>query len=451
MHPVPRVARVAAIVLACTQASVALTEDARPAPLTPAERAYRASRLYAAALTYFAHWADAPDPAAIESAHRAYLEAALASEDRAAFSRASMRFLATFRNGHTLFLDRQLAMGGGALGFAAGFTGDRWVVTASRVDGLRVGDVLETIDGRPFEEFFREVRPLIAASTERWARRALFGRFGPAAVYAHLFPERFALGLAGGRRVEIDRRATPGLEPGGTEGRWLEPGRLAYVRVPSFIEPEFEKRAIELVREYQSAPALIVDVRGNGGGSTPQELTRRLMNRPHRWWTESTPASLPYFRLRAAEGSWQYEPFGRPELLWHSSTNPPEAGAYPGRLALLVDAGCLSACEDFVMPFKDNGRAILVGETTGGSTGQPYMLDLGDGMQAIIGAKREMFPDGSPFEGVGIRPDVEVSPSVDDLRAGRDAALEAARQRMLAAPTGGNQNSPQGMSGRPRE
>jgi hypothetical protein len=68
--------------------------------------------------------------------------------------------------------------------------------------------------------------------------------------------------------------------------------------------------------------------------------------------------------------------------------------------------------------------------TTGGSTGQPYMLDLGDGMQAIVGAKREMFPDGGRFEGV-VRP--ERSPAVDDLRevatsgggttaaAGRDA------------------------------
>jgi carboxyl-terminal processing protease len=388
--------------------------------------------VYAAAVTYFAHWADAPDAAAIEAAHRAYLEAVLATEDRRAFTRASMRFLATFRNGHTLFLDRRLATEGGSLPFSARTVGDRWVVTATRAEALRAGDVLETIDGRPFEEFFRDQRPLVATSTEPWARRALFSQLGAITVYAHLFPERFVLGLADGRRVAVDRRSMPGLEPGATEGRWLEPGTLAYVRVPSFFGPQFEKRAVELVREYEKAPALIVDVRANSGGSTPGELTRRLMSRPHRWWTESTPASLPYFRLRAAEGSWQYQPFGRPELLWRSSTSEPAPDAYPGRLALLVDAGCFSACEDFVMPFKDNGRAIVVGETTGGSTGQPYMLDLGGGMQAIVGAKREMFPDGGRFEGVGVRPDVEVSPTVDDLRAGRDVVLEAARRRLQA-------------------
>jgi carboxyl-terminal processing protease len=60
------------------------------------------------------------------------------------------------------------------------------------------------------------------------------------------------------------------------------------------------------------------------------------------------------------------------------------------------------------------------------------VVELGDGMQAIVGSKREWFPDGGRFEGVGIRPDVEVSPTAEDLRGGRDVELEAARARLLA-------------------
>lgn len=40
--------------------------------------------------------------------------------------------------------------------------------------------------------------------------------------------------------------------------------------------------------------------------------------------------------------------------------------------------------------------------------------------------KRLYFPDGSEFEGVGIRPDVEVHTSIDDLKKGRDPILEKA-------------------------
>ena len=417
--------------------SLAVGEDAAPAGMSLADRAFRASRVYAAALTYFAHWPDAPEPAAIDSAYRTYLETILARGDRTTFTRASMRFLETFRNAHTLFFDSVLAKDGSRLPFDARPVGGRWVVTASGIPALRPGDVLGTIDGRPFEDSFRELRPMISASTEQWAPRAIFVRLPGLAPYTHLLPERFELGLADGRRVAVDRLAMPDLPIGETEGRWLEPGKLACVRVPSFFGPAFEKRAIELVREYKDAPALILDVRSNGGGSTPSDLTNALMNRPRRWWTESTPASLPFFRLRAGQGQWEYQPFGRPELLWRSPVAEPAADAYQGRLALLVDGGCLSSCEDLVMPFKDNGRALVVGETTGGSSGQPYVLDLGDGMLVLVGAKRETFPDGSRFEGVGIRPDVEVAPSLDDIRAGRDVALEEARRRLLAAEAPG--------------
>ncbi len=67
-------------------------------------------------------------------------------------------------------------------------------------------------------------------------------------------------------------------------------------------------------------------------------------------------------------------------------------------------------------------------ETTAGSAGQPFMLDLGKSMMIMIGAKREIFPDGSRFEGVGIKPDVEVEPKAAYLQQGRDTVLEAAKK-----------------------
>ena len=78
------------------------------------------------------------------------------------------------------------------------------------------------------------------------------------------------------------------------------------------------------------------------------------------------------------------------------------------------------------MPFKDNGRATLVGETTAGSSGQPHLIDLGDGFRAWVGAKRETFPDGRIFEGVGIVPDIEIVQQAWNLREGQDRVLNEA-------------------------
>jgi carboxyl-terminal processing protease len=79
-----------------------------------------------------------------------------------------------------------------------------------------------------------------------------------------------------------------------------------------------------------------------------------------------------------------------------------------------------------VQPFKDSGRGIVVGETTEGSSGMPFLYDFHNGMTLKIAVKRQYFPDGSEFEGVGIKPDVEVHPTIEDLRAGRDPVLEKA-------------------------
>jgi C-terminal processing protease CtpA/Prc len=47
-------------------------------------------------------------------------------------------------------------------------------------------------------------------------------------------------------------------------------------------------------------------------------------------------------------------------------------------------------------------------------------------MRFRVSTKRYTMPDGSPFEGVGIRPDVPVALTLTDWKAGRDAALAKA-------------------------
>ena len=90
----------------------------------------------------------------------------------------------------------------------------------------------------------------------------------------------------------------------------------------------------------------------------------------------------------------------------------------------------LLSYEDFTMPFKDNHRALIIGWATLGSTSQPYVTDLGDGMLLLMGAKRAMFADGTPYEGIAIKLDTEVAPTTQDLAKARDVVLEAARKTL---------------------
>src|SRR5438477_12395910 len=69
--------------------------------LTLADRVVVATRIYATIQQYFAHWDAAPRPE-MEVAYREYIDRAVVA-DRTNFDLATLRFLATLRNGHTQF------------------------------------------------------------------------------------------------------------------------------------------------------------------------------------------------------------------------------------------------------------------------------------------------------------------------------------------------------------
>jgi len=213
-----------------------------------------------------------------------------------------------------------------------------------------------------------------------------------------------------------------------TESKWIEPDKIAYIKVPSFNKQEFEKDAVEQLKGFIHAQAIIVDVRGNGGGSTPSRFVRALMNKPYRWWTEGTPLTVGLFRYysEARPDIELNEYFRNAQLTWQSAENQPDSGAYTGTVIVLADRNTGSAAEDFTVPFKDNGRATIIGEPTNGSTGQPYMFSFGDGISIGIGTKRAYMPNGAEFEGIGIMPDIAVPVQREDLYTGKDRALERA-------------------------
>jgi C-terminal processing protease CtpA/Prc len=113
---------------------------------------------------------------------------------------------------------------------------------------------------------------------------------------------------------------------------------------------------------------------------------------------------------------------------WMETTQatPDPDRQYKGRVVVLTSAQTYSAAEDFVSAFKTMKRGVVIGEPTGGSTGQPLMIPLPGGGMARICTKRDMLTDGTEFIGKGIAVDVAVNETVDAVRAGRDEVLEAA-------------------------
>jgi carboxyl-terminal processing protease len=103
-------------------------------------------------------------------------------------------------------------------------------------------------------------------------------------------------------------------------------------------------------------------------------------------------------------------------------------------LVVLVDAGTASAAEVVAGTLQDRNRAVIVGTKTfgKGSVQEPSTLSDGSALELTVG--RYLLPSGRSIDGVGLEPDVEVSPdaspSVAEKRAvevlvGLQAALSS--------------------------
>ena len=113
----------------------------------------------------------------------------------------------------------------------------------------------------------------------------------------------------------------------------------------------------------------------------------------------------------------------------HSPVEPAE----PSRrlvvpTAIVTSWSTASAAEDFMIYARRHPHMFQVGEPTIGSTGQPLYFDLPGGGGARISSKRDTYPDGTDFVAVavGVEPDMRVGPTVADILAGHDPALERA-------------------------
>jgi C-terminal processing protease CtpA/Prc len=299
--------------------------------------------------------------------------------------------------------------------------------------GIHVGDEILAIDGVEVHRYARErIAPYQSSGTpqdvaDRMYTRNLFNgdEDGP--------PLRLTLRDAGGAThdVSASRRKYSDIQKRPIFVYRMLPNRIAYLSVDEFQNDAGVKAFEQHLPEIMQAKGLILDLRRNGGGNS-----------------EHGEELLSYLSERSIEGEngreLRVSPVGRGlnqlTMEWQKvahDSDPivlPRSQHFNGPVALLIGPETFSAAEDFVVSFQTLKRGLLVGQRTGGSTGQPMMFDLPGGGTARICAKRETYPDGRKLVGIGIAPDIEVAPTVSDIRAGRDAALERAAEALLKSP-----------------
>ena len=153
--------------------------------------------------------------------------------------------------------------------------------------------------------------------------------------------------------------------------------------------------ALDRVREAGNVRGIVLDLRGNGGGSTDGAADALGVFLP----------GCPLFPMKRRDGGIETE---RARLV------PPEQ-QWTGPVGVLVDGDSASAAEMIAGALLAYHRGVIVGDRTyGKGCAQEYLDD--DARAGVLRLTTLLYalPDGSPVQKTGIFPEIKLSLPADD-------------------------------------
>jgi tricorn protease len=181
-------------------------------------------------------------------------------------------------------------------------------------------------------------------------------------------------------------------------------GRVGYLHIAGMGVGNLFEFEEDLFAQGSGKDALVIDIRGNGGGSVHDQILRFLDRRPYGYTTSRTrpPTRSPL------------ELWGKP-------------------LVLVIDETCYSDAEIFPMGWKALGLGPVVGVPTFGAVIGTNDVRLIDGTMFRVPGSGWFDLDDRNLENWGIEPDIFVESPPEEASRGHDAQLEKAVEVVLEA------------------
>ncbi|MDD2386134.1 MAG: S41 family peptidase [Bacteroidales bacterium] len=167
----------------------------------------------------------------------------------------------------------------------------------------------------------------------------------------------------------------------------------------------------ELWKKTKNTKGLIIDLRNYPSDFPIYVLSSYLM-----------PQSTPFVKF--SKGSIE-----RPGLFTYSSTNSvgkKNKKHYKGKIVIIINEITQSSSEFHAMAYIVHPNATVIGSTTAGADGDVSEFYLPGGLRTMISGIGIYYPDGTETQRVGIVPDIEIKPTIQGIKEGRDELLEKA-------------------------
>ncbi len=284
--------------------------------------------------------------------------------------------------------------------------------------GVRPGMTLVKIGAEPAEVAYEKVKSETRLdSTERSRhsralRRLITGEPGTS--------ESFTFERADGTRFDA-RLTRRRVVTRAAESHRVLPSGYGYIR---FNEWTFSAtvRAIDGIDSLKDTPGLVIDLRGNPGGS---------MHAVNLMLARFFPSRTELGRVVTRDGKPIALFMGTFQMIKLKQVVPGAPDAYKGSVVILVNSGSASGSELFAGAMQAAGRAEVMGQPSCGCLlGFLGYARIPGGAELAYSEVGFVLGNGKRIEGEGVIPDRVVPLTLPDLQMNRDRALEEAQAHL---------------------
>lgn len=241
--------------------------------------------------------------------------------------------------------------------------------------------------------------------------------------------------------------------------KWL-PNSIGYIGIPDMVSydehPDFQVYLDEVLNRYIDAKAIVIDIRGNGGGTREilQSVSKYILQPNNSPWI----ANVAYVRsdqlldedISSMRGKYLFNShseflndgdrraidqfaakYQSPFQVDKSKFSSPYymvlkngAEAFNCPIYILADEESFSAASIFVSAFKGLPNVKIVGATTNGASGRSKYFYLNNsGIRIKLSTMLSFQRNGEPLDGYGTEPDIVLDRSLNQIMKRKDYQL----------------------------
>ncbi len=289
---------------------------------------------------------------------------------------------------------------------------------AAKSAGLKVGDIVHSVDGEDITQRVNREAKYLSASTNQWlgyvaAQRLLNGPDGSTATLVVSDGE-------GQREAKLERHKAYSamMQNGQRSGEVVKllDGNIGYADLdrltPDQVDAMFEK--------FRDTKAIIFDMRGYPKGTAwaiaprltdKQDVEAAIFTGP----ITMTP-DLPNGDMMNTSSSYFFV-----QTIPHS-----DKWKYKGRTVMLIDERTISQAEHTGLFLQAANKTKFIGSPTAGANGDVTNFVVPGGITISFSGHDVRMATGGQLQRNGLQPDVSVVPTLNGIRHGRDEVLEKA-------------------------